>query len=348
MSSAREKVLSLVDEKLTEERLLRLKTANQTIIDARAMPEPKKLFGQLWCEGEICFLFASSNVGKSILAVQIADSITKGRMIYPLEMEAAPQPLLYFDFELSEKQFQNRYTNEFDTPYLFSDNFYRVDIDHNAEFTDRDSFEEQLNKHLEAAIKEKEAKILIVDNITFLKGDTEKSKDAVPFMRALKRLKSKYQLSILVLGHTPKRDASKHLTINDLAGSAHLGNFIDSAFAIGVSTRGKGQRYIKQIKVRNFELNFGFENVMLFEIQKDANFLKFHFLEYSDEDTHLASSSAMFKEDQKARAIEMKLAGKSLRTIRDELGVPKSTIGDWLKDMDTKEPENDNQDDVSF
>ena len=45
-------------------------------------------------------MFADSNVGKSILAVQIADRI------------ARTDNVLYLDFELSEKQFQLRYTNE--------------------------------------------------------------------------------------------------------------------------------------------------------------------------------------------------------------------------------------------
>ncbi len=58
--------------------------------------------GQLFgTRGELSCLFADSNVmGKSILAVQIADRI------------ARTDNVLYLDFELSEKQFQLRYTNE--------------------------------------------------------------------------------------------------------------------------------------------------------------------------------------------------------------------------------------------
>ena len=58
--------------------LLKVKTANKWLEQAKTTPIPEMLFGEFWHEGEICILFADSNLGKSILAVQIADSISKG------------------------------------------------------------------------------------------------------------------------------------------------------------------------------------------------------------------------------------------------------------------------------
>ena len=55
-----------------------LKPANQWMTEAKETPVPKMLFGQFWFEGELCILFADTNVGKSILAVQIADGISRG------------------------------------------------------------------------------------------------------------------------------------------------------------------------------------------------------------------------------------------------------------------------------
>ena len=52
-------------------------------------------------------------------------------------------------------------------------------------------------------------KIVIIDNITYLRHENERAKDALPLMKHLKRLKSKYNLSLLVLAHTPKRDSTK-------------------------------------------------------------------------------------------------------------------------------------------
>ena len=77
-----------------------VKTANETVHDAALRPVPRNLFMTLWYEGEVTCLFADSNVGKSIFAVQIADQI------------ATTEPVLYVDCELSEKQFQLRYTDK--------------------------------------------------------------------------------------------------------------------------------------------------------------------------------------------------------------------------------------------
>jgi len=85
-----------------------------------------------------------------------------------------------------------------------------------------DNFEGFLNHSLEQALNETQAKILIIDNITYLKNETEKAKDALPLMKHLKSLKSKFRLSILALAHTPKRDLSKQITRNDLQGSKML------------------------------------------------------------------------------------------------------------------------------
>ena len=59
--------------------LFTVKSANQVIMDAKNRPPRRRLFGQLWYEGENCILYSDTNLGKTILAVQIADSISSGR-----------------------------------------------------------------------------------------------------------------------------------------------------------------------------------------------------------------------------------------------------------------------------
>ncbi len=57
--------------------MMNIKTANQTILEASLLPTPRALWDSFWYEGELSCLFADSNVGKSILAVQIADRIAR-------------------------------------------------------------------------------------------------------------------------------------------------------------------------------------------------------------------------------------------------------------------------------
>ena len=83
-----------------------VKTASRWIEQAKTRPIPQMLFGEFWFEGELCILFADTNLGKSILAVQIGNSISKGEQIRGFKLEAPKQPILYFDFELGDKQFE--------------------------------------------------------------------------------------------------------------------------------------------------------------------------------------------------------------------------------------------------
>jgi hypothetical protein len=61
--------------------LFTVKTASRWIEQAKTRPIPQMLFGELWFEGELCILFADTNLGKSILAVQIGNSSV---FLYPI------------------------------------------------------------------------------------------------------------------------------------------------------------------------------------------------------------------------------------------------------------------------
>ncbi|MFC3881272.1 AAA family ATPase [Algoriphagus namhaensis] len=317
--------------------LFKVKTANEWLELAKTSPIPEMLFGEFWHEGEISILFSDSNLGKSILSVQIADSISKGQQIPGFRLEAKKQPVLYFDFELSAKQFEVRYSikNEaqkvFEHHYSFDDNFKRIEINPDAEVPIEKSFEEYLNQSLEQSIIETEAKILIIDNITYLKNETERSKDALPLMKYLKALKSKYELSILALAHTPKRDLSRPITQNDLGGSKMLYNFIDSCFAIGQSNTDKNLRYIKQIKARNTAMIYDTENVIVCLIDKPYNFLAFEFIDFGAEREHLKQLTEKDQQSKVSEALELKKQGLSNVQIAKQFGVSEGAIRKWIK-----------------
>ncbi len=287
--SIADKILN--DEPLKgKEGLLNIKTANEWIREAESQPIPQMLFAELWHEGELCILFADTNVGKSILAVQIGEAISRGRNDSVFKVNAPAQRVLYFDFELSAKQFQNRYSKDYKLPYCFDDNFIRIEI--NTAYTDVGNFDAALLSSIEQAITEQGAKVLIVDNLTYLKTQSaETAKEALPLMNMLNRLKKQYSLSILALAHTPKRNQSNYLSINDLAGSKHLANFADSVFAIGASHRANNVRYIKQIKARATEKFYDTDHVIVCEIEKDINFLRFSHVCFEHEKEHLKQLS---------------------------------------------------------
>jgi hypothetical protein len=311
--------------------LFTVKPASKWIEQAKNRPTPKMLFGQLWFENELCILFADTNLGKSILAVQIGNSISKGETVKGFALEAVKQPVLYFDFELSDKQFEARYSDNFINHYPFDSNFIRVEINPNSEIPTDTDFETYLNQSLERTVSDTGARVIIIDNLTYLRSGTETAKDALPLMKHLKALKAKYNLSVLVLAHTPKRDLSKPITRNDLQGSKMLINFCDSSFAIGESFTDKHLRYIKQIKQRNCELIYDTDNVGVCEIVKPSNFLQFEFINYGTEKEHLRVPSESDKEQRKQNAAELKAQGKSNREIARQLGVSEGAVRKWFK-----------------
>lgn len=321
----------LESEESEEIGLFIVKSATKWIKEAQTRPIPKMLFGVLWFQYELCILFADTNLGKSILAVQIGESISKGSPIKGYELEAGAQKVLYFDFELSDKQFENRYSKNFSEHYLWNENFIRVEINPESELPDGVTFEDFLYNSLEQSIIKTQSKILIIDNITYLKQETEKAKDALPLMKELKALKKKYDLSILCLAHTPKRDLSKPITRNDLQGSKMLINFCDSSFTIGESHQDKSVRYIKQIKARQTEIVFDAENVIISQIIKPDNFLHFEFIDYGTELEHLKQLTEKDRQSMIEKAKELSEQGMSQRKIASQLGLSLGAVNKYLK-----------------
>nr|WP_321222218.1 AAA family ATPase [uncultured Psychroserpens sp.] len=309
-----------------------VKPANAWIEEAKLRPIPKMLFGEFWFEGEVSVLFADTNVGKSILAVQIGDSISKGQHIEGFKLEVPPKKVAYLDFELSDKQFEKRYSDNYTNHYHFHDNFLRAEIDPEAELPKEfESVEEHLNHSFSSVIEDSGAEVLIIDNITFLKSDNERAKDALLIMKHLKQLNRAYGISILVLAHTPKRNSANPLTKNDLAGSKMLMNFCDSAFAIGESASEPDIRYLKQIKQRNTEKIYNDNNVVMTRIAQPLNFLKFEFIGFGNETEHLRKIEMNDIEDRDVRIHELKEKGLPNTEIAKELGISEGTVRNRLK-----------------
>ena len=320
-SSIFQELQQQANQESDKEPLLLLKEINDWIKEAKLKPIPKMLFGEFWFESEFCFLFSDTNLGKTILAYQIGDSICKGKEIPGFKLTTEIQPVLYCDFELSGKQLENRYSVNYSDHYTFPQGFFRIEINPDAHIPDTISFEDFVTLSLQKKIEETGARILIIDNITYLKNETEKAKNALPLVKHLKLLKSKYNLSILVLAHTPKRDLSKPITQNDQAGSKNLMNFCDSCFAIGESGIDKNLRYLKQIKQRNTEQIYGAENICLCQIVKPTNFVQFEFINFGLEIDHLKQKTHKDAETLDKNIIALREQGLSYRLIASELGI---------------------------
>jgi hypothetical protein len=305
------------------------KPASTWMEEAAQSPVPKMLFDQFWFEGELSVLYASTNTGKSILALQIGVYIASGMPNSYWKMTAGKQEVLFFDFELSKRQFTKRYSEveggHYVNLYKFPEGLRRYELGE-VDLPEGMNLVDYYIEGIRKEVQETGAHIIIIDNITWLNHRLEKASDAGGFMQKLNKLKREEELSILLIAHTPKRDVTFPITINDLAGSAQLMNFMDSAFAIGCSTQDPQLRYIKQIKVRECEKVYGEEYVMVCMLEKVENFLQFTFQDYGSERDHLRTFSDDDKAQRDANILELYEELQSFRKVGEQLGVSHQTV----------------------
>ena len=340
------KEIKEIKKSMIETGLFIPKTMKEWMKEAENEQIPNKLFGVFWFETEVCILFADTNLGKSTLAFQLADCISRGTTIMGQINEAPAQKILYFDFELSKKHIQGRYSDDYQNPYLWDDNFFRVERNPDAKKPENMTNEEYLNEMFEQEIINSGAKIIIVDNITALRTETEKAKDAIPLMSYLRGLKNKHGLSILIIAHTPKRDLSRPITENDMGGSKQLMNLADNAFVIGRSARDPEERYLKQIKPKLTECIYGPDNVLTCHIVKHSNFLCFETLGFDKESEHLRQRSDKDQNEINQKIYSLKDAGESLRDIGLKVGLSQTAVANHLKRRDQNK--DDDSPEVAF
>jgi RecA-family ATPase len=317
-----------------------IRTANQRLLDAKNAPDLRKLFSDIWFFPEIHILFADTGIGKSIFATQLGDAISKGTSVFGFSNENEPLRTMFIDFELSDKMFEKRYTNE-DTgeSYTFSNNFYidEIDISELIDEKDKGAFSMKntdgklLEKIKEMVIKNN-ISVLFLDNITFLKDlSTQDGQVALLLMKQLKKLQKELGIAMLIIAHTPKIEPGSSISINHLGGSKNLSNFADSISAIGKSSKGEDIRYLKQIKVRNGKSKYHSDNVIEMKLIREGSFLGFQIIECNKEKEHLLSIAKEKTNQLKAEAIKLSKEGVSNRKIADQLNTTHTTINNWLK-----------------
>jgi RecA-family ATPase len=320
-----------------------IKSANEWIDEAKTKPIPKKIFGPFWYEEELCILFADTNQGKSLLAVQIINSVSKGVPTLGLEMELKASKVIYFDLELTAKQFEMRYAQYdknrdilFDH-FEFSDLFLRAEINPYGFVEAFEEYESFLFNEIEVQASKSGAKILVIDNLSCVISDNEKARNTTPFLIRLNNLKKIHGWSILLIAHTPKRNPFAPISRNDIQGSKSFINLIDSCFAVGESQKDPSIKYLKQIKVRYGAFKYPSENVLVCKIGKDSNFSSFKFLQFGKESDHLKQLNPVDKSELKSKALELKNEGHTNVKIARELGVSEGAVRKWLKQIEVED-----------
>ena len=254
-------------------RIFRRCSANQAMEDAANMPIPNMLFGEFIFEEELTVLYTKPNVGKSLLAMHITEMIATGTGLEGLKNESEPQKVIYVDLELSDQQRRIRYSEEIINPktgkreYYNAYNFHKnvIIVDYNyEEIPKRYDRLEVIFKNIEAEFEETGAKVMVIDNISWLtmKG-LERSDHAKELMSKLANLVKNKKYGMLVVAHTPKISENTPIELGHLSGSGTIGNAVDAAFIINDSyVQGHPYKYLKMTKARSCPKVYNSRNVL--------------------------------------------------------------------------------------
>lgn len=246
----------------------KLRSFNECCRDGESAANPRDLFNGLWFEGELSALYADTNLGKSILAVQIGEQLAKEGI-----------RTLYVDLELSDKGIELRSRDsETGALHSFPELFHRLTMNYNDYLdanpgADENGFD--IINCIEAIGQQLGVQALILDNITAICAGVESGDVAVGLVKRLLSLRDDNNWSVLFIAHTPKLERGTPITRDSMAGSKRVISLIDSAFAIGDVLSHPGLRYIKQTKVRMADTRFHEGNVLVCRIDREDGLLKF-------------------------------------------------------------------------
>ena len=143
----------------------RPRKVNECFIERASFAGFQQVFDEFWREGELALLFGASGTGKSILAVQIAEALARGRNLEGFRMPTGRRKVLYVDLAHSDAQFHARYAapagkNSMRTRmsachYRFAENLYR----------DRPPTTDKLAERLSGMIKSGGFRVVIIDDL---------------------------------------------------------------------------------------------------------------------------------------------------------------------------------------
>lgn len=290
------------------------------------MERPKMIFGQLWAQGELAFLFADDGAGKSILAVQIGCALATGETIPGFRNEVPAQAATLIDAELSDIQFNNRY------PEGLPEKFKRFTFNEDQQAALVKADIHFVVDQIEAAAVSCGSKIIILDNLSALTSmlDLTKTSDSIQLMGMLNELKKK-GFSVLVIDHCRKpmkENEFKPISKHDLQGSKMKSNLADSSFSIGKSSQGENIRYVKALKIRSFEMVYTKRSVATMELtggpeKPGTGPLRLEFLGLNAEWEHV--------NDSDSKMMRMSSEGKSQAEIAREFGISQQAVSKKLR-----------------
>lgn len=285
----------------------------------------EEVFGEYIHQGDLALIVGTTNSGKTLLASDIALANNDNLCHWDEPMNNIQRKTIYIDEEQNDSQVARRYEHLLtcSSGELIRGNFCNTQAN--------SSMEARLSAIDELLCKNRDTKLLIIDNLMCMLDSATSVKQAKYFIQGLKRIKETFNLTVILVVHLNKHNGKKPIEIKNIMGSSVIANYADSIIAVGNSCKADNIKYLKQLKSRS---SIKMSDVAVMEIV-DEPYLHFEFLEYDDEENHLSqqtNSRSSITPLMSEMVLKLKAAGYSIRKIADELGLSKSAVGRFLAD----------------
>lgn len=176
----------------------------------------------LFAKKLVSVIFSEPGVGKTVLAMDIAEKLTKGESIFNQYKVDRPMKVLYFQGDFPNPIMRHRLQQTLHKP---DNNYFKFVNRYDAEEQGYsiDLTNEKGQENLKMLLEEYRPDFVIFDTfISFFDGDENKQKDVKEPIDFLRKLTSNYDCSILLCHHSRKRSSNekrKGLDQSDLIGS---------------------------------------------------------------------------------------------------------------------------------
>ena len=278
----------------------------------------ENLCGNLFKTGDLALFLAPKKTGKTVIAYQMADAISRGVGVFGglLDNVCGAKRTMYVDMEMNLSDFKNRYINlQSMKGYEFSDNLIIKMVNpENFNFE-----QDEMLKGIEKMIITEKPEVLFIDNLTALMKSISDADSALHAVKTFLMWKFKYNVSICIMCHTPKSLGNLPLVSDNILGSGIFLNLCTSVFGIRRSFTEKGIIYMKHLDTRNTEINFDTDNVIQMRIEKVDCFTQMVYEGQGREELHLAKKETDGEEIYD-EAIKAYIAGESWAKIKTRLG----------------------------
>ena len=176
----------------------------------------------LFAKKLVSVIFSEPGVGKTVLAMDIAEKLTKGESIFNQYKVDRPMKVLYFQGDFPNPIMRHRLQQTLHKPdnnyFKFVNRYDAEEQGYSINLTN-----EQGQENLKTLLEEYRPDFVIFDTfISFFDGDENKQKDVKEPIDFLRKLTSNYDCSILLCHHSRKRSSNekrKGLDQSDLIGS---------------------------------------------------------------------------------------------------------------------------------